>query len=624
MVYQVTLALKRYIERTPNGSEIPGKTFKRRHIGIMLFTAAHLPFIFFISRAQGLNSTTGATLPAIPLADSLVGIGVVLGLLILAALPQIPRRLRSAIAACAFMTNASILAYYTGGFIEVHFLYFIGVGVVALYEDWVSFVIAIGYVGFHHSLFGLVDWFAVYNHPAAQANPVIWGSIHAFGLLTLATTITLLWQSLAIQREQAREKIQEKLDEVKEARKLAEQKQKEAAKEQERMAKLNKQLRATAEAYQSVMVECANGDFTRRLDDSVDNEAMAKIATTFNEMMDELEETIGTVRTFANKVSTASDEVTVGTEESQRASEQVSESIQAIAADAESQSENLQEASTEMQNLSGTVEEVAASTDEMAAKVQETAELGKSSQKAATGAMNEMEAINEKVGDTVEEAESLETEIKEIGEIVEFITDIADQTNILALNASIEAARAGEAGDGFAVVADEIKGLANEVSEATTEIESLIVEIQSSADTTVEDIQEMRDRISSGTTTIEDALSALESIAANAEESGQSVQEINTVTDDQAASTEEVASMISEVANTAEQVSGESGNVSAAAEEQTSSLTEVTQNTQTLADQAEELQELLSEFTIGEAAVESSAHTSKTKPTVSADGGADQ
>ncbi|WP_236639918.1 methyl-accepting chemotaxis protein [Salinigranum halophilum] len=600
-------AFKQYVERTPNGTEIPDETFTKRHRGVVLFTAALLPIVFAISRMQGLESITGATLPAIPLLHSIAGTGLVLGLIVTAAFAQIPRRIRSSLSAVGFMVNASILAYFTGGFIEAHFLYFVGIGLVALYEDWIPFVITIGYVALQHSVFGLMEWFAVYNHPAAMENPIVWGAIHAVGVLMLAATITFLWQSLAIQREQAQQKAREK--------------QQKTAEQKERMAMLNKELEATAEEYQSVMLECANGNFTRRLDTSVSNNAMAEIATTFNEMMAELEETVGTARAFADEVATASEEVTAGTEESQNASEQVSKSVQAIAADAESQSENLQQASREMQSLSGTVEEVAASADEMATKAKETAELGENGQEAARDAMDEMEAINKKAGGTIEEVESLATEIGEIGEVVELITDIAEQTNMLALNASIEAASAGEAGEGFAVVADEIKELASDVSEATTEVDSLIAEIQSSADTTVEDIQQMGNRVSSGTATIEDALDALEAIAANVEESSQGIQEISAATDDQAVSTEEVASMIEQVADAAEQVSGESGNVSAAAQEQASSLTQIAQNTQTLADQAEELQGLLSGFTIGETAAEPSVHTSKVGVMASTDGG---
>ena len=370
---------------------------------------------------------------------------------------------------------------------------------------------------------------------------------------------------------------------------------------------LNTHLEAKAAAYQQVMEDAAEGDLTRRMDSQSRNESMSDIAETFNAMMADLEDTFAQIRSFADAVATSSEEVTAGTEESQSASEQVSQSIQEISADAEAQSENLNEVASETQNLSGTIEEVASSANEISATSQQTADLGQEGQEAAVEAVEEMSAIESKSEETIEEIESLADEIAEISDVVELITDIAEQTNLLALNASIEAARAGEAGEGFAVVADEIKQLAGEVDDATDEVETLIDGIQSSTTNAVTDIQQMGERVTSGTETIEDALDSLDDIAANVEEVNRSIQEISDATDDQAASTEEVASMIDDVAERAEQVSGESANVSAAAEEQASSLTQVAQSTQTLAQEADELQHLLSQFTIGDERGDSSA-----------------
>ncbi|MFC7185868.1 methyl-accepting chemotaxis protein [Halorubrum yunnanense] len=590
--------LRRYVENTPNGTEIPNEMFRRRHIGVLAFTLTLLPFVFGVSRMVGTESITGAELPVIPLLHSVAGTGIVLGLVALAAIPVLPRRIRAATGSIAFMAQASVLAYFTGGFIEAHFLYFVGVGVVALYEDWIPFAITIGYVAIQHSVFGLIEWFTVYNHPAAMAKPVVWGGIHAVGVLMLAGTITFLWQSLAIQRQKARKKVQEKLEEAKEARDRAKEKEIEAAEQREEMQELNAELEQAAADYQSVMVECAAGDFTRRLNTDVSNEAMAEIATTFNDMVEDLEMTFAQIQTFADEVASASEDVSASTAETQRASEQVADSIQAIAADADTQYEQSREASNEMQNLSGTVEEVASSADEVATASQSAVELSNGGQAAASEAIDKMANIESQSEQTVNQVNTLASELDEIGEVVELIEDIAEQTNLLALNASIEAARAGEAGSGFAVVADEVKGLAEETAEAADEVTERIERVQSNSDETVEDMESMQEQVRSGADTVESALAALDEITTTVEEVNDGIQEISDATDSQAASTEEVVTIVEDVANAANEVNSESDNVSAAAEEQTSSLAEVSQNADNLKERAGGLQDRLSGFTI--------------------------
>ncbi len=431
--------------------------------------------------------------------------------------------------------------------------------------------------------------------------------------------VGVLYGSLATMRDSLVTNIQE----AERAREQAQTAKEEAAKAREEAEMLNTHLQEKAETFSEKMERAADGDLTQRMHPESQSDAMTDIAEAFNEMVADIERTVGQIRSFADDVAESSQEVTTGATESQAASEQVSKSIQQIAADAESQSADLSETTDEMQGLSGTVEEVASSADQIAMTSQETAALGQDGQVAAREAMNEMEDIETQAEGTVTEVDTLAEEIDQISEVIELIGDIAEQTNMLALNASIEAARAGEAGEGFAVVADEIKSLSAEVSEATEEVETLITDIQTSTDTVVDDIQGMSTRVSSGATTIEDALTALDEIAVNIEEVNEGIQEISAATDDQAASTEEVASMVDDVANAAQKVSAESGDASAAAQQQTSALTQVTHNAETLTERADELQTLLSQFRIQTNTTSIGESTGGSQSAVSTDGGPD-
>ncbi|MFC4360125.1 methyl-accepting chemotaxis protein [Halobium salinum] len=375
----------------------------------------------------------------------------------------------------------------------------------------------------------------------------------------------------------------------------------EAERQREEVQEMAETLERRADQYGAVMQRCADGDLTERMDASTDNEAMRDIAEAFNGMMDDFEETMVTVRAFADEVAAESQEATASVEEVQNASGQVSESTQEIATGAERQSESLAETADEMSSLSASVEEVAAAANQVAGSAEAAADRGEDAQAHAEEAIAEMSEVESRTERTVAEVESLDEEMKQIGDIVEMITDIAEQTNLLALNASIEAARAGEAGEGFAVVADEIKQLAEEAGRATADIEELIDEIVASTEGAVDGMQATGESVTEGVDTVESALEALDDVVEGFEETNQGIQEINDATDDQASSTEEVVGMVEEVASVSEQTTAEASNVSAASEEQTASLNEVTTSVQSLSGRAERLQGLLDAFEVDDA-----------------------
>ena len=398
-----------------------------------------------------------------------------------------------------------------------------------------------------------------------------------------------LYGAFASMRDSLRDQIQE----AETARERAETAREEAE-------QLNRHLERKADEYSDVMGAVSDGDLTARMDTASENEAMSEIAREFNGMIGEIDRTVANLRTFATDVASASEEVTASSEEVQSASRQVSESVQSISDGAERQNEQFQAVSGEMESLSTTTEEIAATTNEVADIAERTAETGREGRDAAEDAIEGMAELESGSTSAVAAIEDLESEMAQIDELIEFIGDIAKETNMLALNANIEASRGGSEAaaedEGFAVVAQEVKELASETKDAADDIEARLESIQDQTDATVAEVQQTADQVAEHTERVEDAAGALDEIAAYAQKTNEGVQEISATTEEQAASTQEVVAMVSEAATISEETTSEAENVAAAAEEQTASLSEVTESAGHLAQRASQLSQALDRF----------------------------
>ncbi|WP_144900824.1 methyl-accepting chemotaxis protein [Halobellus captivus] len=587
--------VRNVIRYTPSGHSIPEETWRRRHRNIVFLLAAHIPLLFALGMYEGTNAFTGATIPGRELSQILLRTGVLTALALLASWPRLGRRTRGTLATVGLATGSAILVYFSGGYIEAHFHFFVVMGVVAVYEDWLPFLVGIVYVAIQHGVFGMVNPAEVYNHAAGANNPFVWAGIHAAFVLALAVALMTNWYSIERSREETRQQLAE-TEAVEEAKADAERQRRE-------VARLNEHLESEADRYSNAMDRAADGQLSVRLDADSESEAMTQIAEAYNGMMDELETAMREIQAFAREVTDASEEASAGAGEVKQASAEVSEAIQEISGGTDQQREMLEEVSGKMTDLSAAIEEVASSAETVAQTSHETARIAAEGEQTAEQAIEDARGGQAAIDSTVEHVERLDERMDEIGEIVELISDVADQTNLLALNANIEAARVGAAGggvngDGFAVVADEIKQLAEETQQSANDIEQLIDETQTKTKTTVEEAKTAEGHVQEGVEAVQDVLEAFTRVAANADETDSGIQEISEATDDQAVSAEQAVSRVEAVAEISQSTAGEAQSVSAAAEEQAASLTQVSSNVQSLTEQAERLQSLVGKFDV--------------------------
>jgi len=269
-------------------------------------------------------------------------------------------------------------------------------------------------------------------------------------------------------------------------------------------------------------------------------------------------------------------------DELSESAERVAETNQRLSATADSQAESMDEVAGEVADMSATIEEIASTAEEVASTSTSAEQKAERGSEAAERAADVMDEVDDAVDEVSDDIAGLKRRADEIDEIVEVINNIADQTNMLALNASIEAARAGQAGDGFAVVADEIKTLAGDSQAHANRIEDTVTEIQDETVDAVESLETVTEQVSDGIDEVETATERLDEIVAAIDETAQGIREVSTATDDQAASTEEVASMIDELSAGIDDISAQIGDLAATNEEQTAKIRDVAETARRL------------------------------------------
>ena len=262
--------------------------------------------------------------------------------------------------------------------------------------------------------------------------------------------------------------------------------------------------------------------------------------------------------------------------------EQSSMLVAASSSNINQQKQELEMVATAVTEMTAAVQEVSQSTSSAAQAAHDAAEMSRKGALTITDAIGIIDSLDTNVSKASKSISELKADSENIGGVLDVIRGIAEQTNLLALNAAIEAARAGEQGRGFAVVADEVRTLASHSRDATQEIQEMVERLQQGVISAVTNMEEVSKRAEEGVLQVEESAEAL------AEISG-SVSVINDMNTQIAAATEEQNSVAAEVSRNIERINQLSGDTA-------ESATQTEQNSQKLIELANSLKVMVEQF----------------------------
>ncbi|HDY7420943.1 TPA: HAMP domain-containing protein [Vibrio vulnificus] len=299
---------------------------------------------------------------------------------------------------------------------------------------------------------------------------------------------------------------------------------------------------------------------------------------------DELDVLAGHYNTFAGKLQHTIRQMSEAAAQMLQAAEILALKARDTQSEVREQQSQAQVAASAMTEMSASAQEVSASAQQAADLSQSTADSATQGSKVVMEATQSMQKLNEQIASAGDTVEQLRADSEQIGTVLDVIRSIAEQTNLLALNAAIEAARAGEQGRGFAVVADEVRSLASRTQESTEEIQTIIGSLQQRAELANKAMHQSRQSAEQTAEQVHSAESALTSITGFITQINDSIGQISTAANQQAIASDEVSVNVNNMSDISENTLVQSS--------------ETTESAQAMKRLGEQVNQLLKQFKV--------------------------
>ncbi|WP_091154116.1 HAMP domain-containing methyl-accepting chemotaxis protein [Paenibacillus sp. 453mf] len=340
----------------------------------------------------------------------------------------------------------------------------------------------------------------------------------------------------------------------------------------------------------------SKGDFTVQLRTSDDE--LGQVNEKFNTTASNINSLVTTIKKVSEQSAEQSKFLFNAVEVNNENTVDITKNIEEMSDSVAKQSVSISESVISLEEISSGVTTIAGNTSELSEislQMKEQSEVGHQN---VDQVIEQMNSINRSVKNSVDIIEKLQMRSGEIGQIVQVITELASQTNLLSLNASIEAARAGEEGRGFAVVADEVKKLSEASKKSADQIAELIGYIQDETALAVEAIGDGEQNVARGIEIVKETGSIFKGILVSTDSVTSQIQEVSAATQQMVAETEQITAAIKSLADMAEKNSAVSGQIERSAQEQQAAFAKIFDSAEQMNEVASELETLVDKLRV--------------------------